>query len=80
MTETFRECLVCAAKPGSPILCSPCIHNRDLIGKLSREINLTSNAIRKFAPDIAQELVDRWEAAKNAPSDLLNLLQDKKGM
>ncbi len=26
----FRECLSCAAKPGSPTLCDVCLHNRKL--------------------------------------------------
>lgn len=24
----FQECSYCAAKPGSPTLCAPCLHNR----------------------------------------------------
>lgn len=27
----FRECDTCRAKPGSPILCSGCLHNRAVI-------------------------------------------------
>lgn len=30
----FMECDTCRAKPGSPILCSGCLHNRDAIKKL----------------------------------------------
>ncbi len=31
----FIECDTCRAKPGSPPLCYGCLHNRDIIGKLS---------------------------------------------
>jgi len=34
--EDFQECSECAAKPGSPILCSSCLHNRRLIANLKR--------------------------------------------
>jgi hypothetical protein len=30
----FRECDACAALPGSPVLCSGCIHNRTTIFRL----------------------------------------------
>ncbi len=31
----FEECEVCDAKPGSPRLCEPCLHNRTVISKLT---------------------------------------------
>jgi hypothetical protein len=30
----FVECETCAAKPGSPTLCGPCLNNRALISQL----------------------------------------------
>ena len=30
----FKECPICAAKPGTPILCASCLHNRYVIEKL----------------------------------------------
>ena len=30
----FQECSACAEKPGSPTLCSSCLHNRALISAL----------------------------------------------
>jgi hypothetical protein len=33
----FKECISCAAKPGSPILCSSCLHNRKFIDILKRK-------------------------------------------
>lgn len=46
--KEFIECDTCRAKPGSPILCQGCLHNRDLISRLTsatkpkktKEINL----------------------------------------
>lgn len=35
MQIKFQECDVCAAKPGTPILCWGCINNRDVIEKLT---------------------------------------------
>lgn len=34
---SFRECAACAAKPGAPILCESCLHNRALIEKLEED-------------------------------------------
>lgn len=31
MSDEFRECAACAAKPGSPTLCPSCLHNRAVI-------------------------------------------------
>jgi hypothetical protein len=30
----FKECPTCAVKPGSPVLCESCLHNRRVISKL----------------------------------------------
>lgn len=35
--KKFIECDTCRAKPGSPTLCSGCLHNRALISKLKKE-------------------------------------------
>lgn len=37
MIDSFTECATCAAKPGSPTLCSACLHNREAIHRLRRE-------------------------------------------
>lgn len=34
----FQECPKCAEKPGSPLLCHSCIHNRMVIEKLKQKI------------------------------------------
>jgi hypothetical protein len=38
MTHDFRECDACRVKPGSPILCSGCLHNRDAIHELNHQM------------------------------------------
>ena len=40
----FRECLACQAKPGSPVLCGPCLHNRAVIARLALHANLKKAA------------------------------------
>ena len=35
----FHECESCAKKPGTPVLCGGCLHNREVIGKANRKIN-----------------------------------------
>ena len=32
----FKKCTICDAKPGSLVLCEPCLHDRDLISRLQR--------------------------------------------
>jgi len=39
MKYEFRECSVCAAKPGSPILCESCLANRQTIERLKENAN-----------------------------------------
>lgn len=35
--SSFKECSICAAKPGSPTLCPSCLHNRRIIYILSKK-------------------------------------------
>ena len=39
MIDEFAECDTCRQKPGTPILCLPCQHNRALVAKLRTERN-----------------------------------------
>jgi len=48
MTD-FAECLSCAAKPGSPTLCAPCLHNRRLVGELQHQADCRTLAALCFA-------------------------------
>lgn len=34
----YEECDTCRKKPGSPTLCSGCLHNRHIISQLNDEI------------------------------------------
>ncbi len=38
MSHKFIECRTCAAKPGSPTLCNPCLSNRTTIAALQGNI------------------------------------------
>lgn len=35
----FWECEACRTKPGTPLLCKSCLHNRAIISKLWTEID-----------------------------------------
>lgn len=35
----FLECDTCRAKAGSPTLCKGCLHNRDLVERLTKRIS-----------------------------------------
>ncbi len=34
----FRECSACRAKPGAPVLCESCLHNRQVISELQQQL------------------------------------------
>ena len=36
----FKECSVCAKKPGSPVLCPSCLHNRHLIEEYQKILDI----------------------------------------
>jgi hypothetical protein len=53
----FEACETCAAKPGAPLLCKACVHNRDLIVFLKREINCYKAAdIKRQIRNLTREL------------------------
>ena len=43
----FMECDSCRAKPGSPILCRGCLHNRDVIYTLQKAIKKSAAPKKK---------------------------------
>lgn len=40
ISNRFRECASCAAKPGSPTLCVACLHNRATIDRLLASLRM----------------------------------------
>jgi hypothetical protein len=40
VTDEYKECAECAAKPGSPTLCAACLHNRTTIDRLKAATGL----------------------------------------
>lgn len=42
----FTECDTCAKKPGSPILCTGCLHNRRIINELRKSLDLNSSWLK----------------------------------
>jgi hypothetical protein len=47
----FMECATCRAKPGSPMLCESCLHNRTTINWLRGELGRVDDALDEFAPN-----------------------------
>ncbi len=43
----YRECVACSLKPGSPILCTSCYHNRLVISKLRQRVERNSNLVKE---------------------------------
>ncbi len=39
--QEFMECQTCRVKPGSPELCTSCLHNRSLVEKLKNDLKIT---------------------------------------
>lgn len=42
----FKKCAACAAKPGSPILCISCLHNRETIAQLEAAGNYLAAEVK----------------------------------
>lgn len=72
----FKECDTCATKPGTPTLCSGCIHNRDVITRIEpfvvsereiaidRVIAFIESTRRKKADDLGELAIwhkDTWK-------------------
>jgi len=49
MNLEFKECKECASKPGSPILCESCLHNRQVIEAFKRSMKKFKNAYEELA-------------------------------
>jgi len=50
MELDFKECPECAAKPGSPVLCAACLHNREVISQLQAAIEDLQGTSPKTLP------------------------------
>jgi hypothetical protein len=83
----FNECDTCRVKPGSPTLCSGCLHNRAVIEELRSQVSPVSNYryifIRHFGEDYAEVYVGkkRYEITGPAISiiqTLLNRIKNEK--
>ncbi len=71
----FHECIVCATKSGMPKLCQSCLNNRTVIHYLNKQRRVLPQALKKFAPDICEELIHRWNVSNEAVDDFINLMQ-----
>lgn len=60
----FMECDTCRAKPGTPVLCSGCLHNRAAIGNLKRARTRQHNSTGQYVdiPSYEVGAVDGYDA------------------
>lgn len=64
----FVECDICAAKPGMPMLCEGCLHNRAVISELTRRLEMDRRTTDAAPTDPAstderprpEPLIPRW--------------------
>ncbi len=67
--SNFKECPSCAAKPGTPILCESCLHNRGLIHELTstRSSRLLADGWATYLANLTREceLQNKANARKN---------------
>ena len=77
----FQECAACAAKPGSPVLCDSCLHNRRAIGKLQPPKIAGRQNPKQFR--ISQLNVNRinvdTESSNDGRQDIVVSLVDRDG-
>jgi hypothetical protein len=55
----FKECATCSKIPGSPLLCSACQHNRELVSDLQKSLSdslFALNEISTHFPSISSAL------------------------
>ena len=51
LEERFMECDTCRAKPGAPLLCAGCLHNRTLINNLLDQRSKAREQFKLTSPD-----------------------------
>lgn len=60
MDRDFVECLSCQKLPGSPTLCSSCLHNRRVILSLKRDLLRTAQELANYRVVAGVLLDERW--------------------
>ncbi len=54
----FRECESCTKKPGTPPLCTSCLHNREIISKANRRIRRLKHWLNLISDIVELEVED----------------------
>lgn len=62
----FVECASCFAQPGAPVLCVSCVHNRDVIARLTMEVRRLWEVGMPLLANLEQLGVNEWNAASTA--------------
>lgn len=82
MDREFMECRECSEKPGSPVLCSSCLNNRDAIHSLAREKQILEKQVKALEKEIKENIPDYrptgegywWWKSKKGATYVLSLL------
>jgi len=66
VASEFRECAACAAKPGAPLLCDSCRHNRRVIAKQDAELERLRKyrALYRHNAEATDELYHRCDTLR----------------
>lgn len=70
--KVFMECTSCAAKPGSPVLCPACLHNRGLIAELNVEVYEARTEGWNAAVEACVEIADK-DAAMDYTASMIRV-------
>jgi len=70
----FMECDTCRPKPGSPLLCNGCFHNRTVIARLQEKIEKLKRARKKKERQdnkrsVKSRTINSWIACPLIPPD-----------
>jgi hypothetical protein len=57
-SNEFRECDMCRAKPGMPILCNGCLHNRAAVERLTDALEYAVKVVDGYALEIHEAGLD----------------------
>ena len=61
----FVECGLCSSKPGSPVLCKSCLHNRQTIHDLQDKLSENEGLLAKALSLLTAAQMRHWLSERN---------------